>query len=78
MPVDDVRTLIEGASPEHVRDVACFDVYAGTGIADGHKSLAFRLELYDRERTLDGATADKLRASVTQALSSAGYTIRGA
>ncbi|MEZ6008138.1 MAG: phenylalanine--tRNA ligase subunit beta [Planctomycetota bacterium] len=78
VPVDDVRALIEGASPEHVRDVACFDVYAGTGIADGHKSLAFRLELYDRERTLDGATADKLRASVTQALSSAGYTIRGA
>jgi phenylalanyl-tRNA synthetase beta chain len=76
--VDAVGAVIRSAAPEHVRAVACFDVYAGEGIPAGQRSLAFRLELFDRDRTLDGASADRLRTAVTSALAGHGWPLRGA
>jgi len=44
-----------------LRGVALFDIYRGRPLADGDKSLAYRLTLRDDERTL---TEDELDAAV--------------
>jgi phenylalanyl-tRNA synthetase beta chain len=72
----EVVDTIERAAPESVRDVRVFDVYAGEGIPPGHRSLALRMELFDPERTLDAASADRLRTAVRTALESRGWTVR--
>ncbi|MBD7995867.1 hypothetical protein H9639_11215 [Arthrobacter sp. Sa2CUA1] len=50
----------EGAG-ELLEDIALFDVYAGKGIDEGHKSLAFALRFRAADRTL---TADEASESV--------------
>lgn len=68
VPAGDVlETLREGAG-ELLEDVALFDVYAGTGIEEGNKSLAFTLRFRADDRTLtaDEATVSR-RAAVALA-----------
>lgn len=60
---DDVReTLREGAG-ELLEDVHLFDVYSGTGIEDGKKSLAFGLRFRADDRTLTADEASAARES---------------
>ncbi|MFF1255061.1 phenylalanine--tRNA ligase subunit beta [Pseudarthrobacter sp. NPDC058329] len=60
VPADEVlATLREGAG-ELLEDVALFDVYAGKGIEEGKKSLAFGLRFRAADRTL---TADEASAA---------------
>ena len=58
------EALREGAG-ELLEDVALFDVYAGNGIEDGKKSLAFSLRFRADDRTL---TADEASAARAQAV----------
>ena len=57
--------VVEAAILRHggplLRGVALFDIYRGRPLADGDKSLAYRLTLRDDERTL---TEDELDAAV--------------
>ena len=62
-PAEAVReTLREGAG-ELLEDIALFDVYAGTGIEDGKKSLAFGLRFRADDRTLTADEASEARAA---------------
>ena len=70
--------MIEGAAPDSVRDVRLFDTYAGEGVPDGQRSLAFRLELFDTDGTLSSKAAEALRRRVIDALSEQGWTVRTA
>ena len=56
------ETLREGAG-ELLEDIALFDVYAGTGIEDGKKSLAFGLRFRADDRTLTADEASEARAA---------------
>jgi phenylalanyl-tRNA synthetase beta chain len=51
------RTIIDAGSPL-VSAATAFDVYAGQGIPEGRKSLAFRVLLQDTEKTLTDAEVD--------------------
>ncbi len=75
-PAGDVHEVIHDAVPESIRDLHVFDVYEGDGIPEGHRSLAFRCELFDRSATLTPAAADDLRASIIARLKSAGWAVR--
>lgn len=75
--VDEVASVIAAAIPGRVRAIACFDVYEGQGVPAGQASLAFRCELFDRERTLDAAAAERLRAAIVAALAERNWTVRG-
>ncbi|GAA3695114.1 phenylalanine--tRNA ligase subunit beta [Arthrobacter ginkgonis] len=55
-------TLREGAG-ELLEDVALFDVYAGAGIEEGKKSLAFGLRFRANDRTLTADEASEARAA---------------
>ncbi|QXQ11397.1 phenylalanine--tRNA ligase subunit beta [Paeniglutamicibacter sp. Y32M11] len=59
---DVLETLREGAG-ELLEDIALFDVYTGTGIEDGKKSLAFGLRFRATDRTLTADEASEARAA---------------
>lgn len=67
----DILRVARGAEKTLVADVDVFDVYRGTGIEDGRKSVAIEVTLQPRERTLTDeeidAVADKVVAAVAKA-----------
>ncbi len=75
-PAGDVERVMGEAVAGSIRELHVFDVYEGENIPEGQRSLALRCELFDRERTLSTKAADALRSRVTDALTSAGWTVR--
>ncbi|MEX1286673.1 MAG: phenylalanine--tRNA ligase subunit beta [Acidimicrobiia bacterium] len=61
--------LLEGLEP--------FDTYRGTGVPDGHRSLAIRLRLRPDDRTLTNEEAGAVRQAVIDAVAGLGGTLRG-
>jgi phenylalanyl-tRNA synthetase beta chain len=69
---------LRAAAPATVRDVALFDVYHGKGLADGEKSLAFRIVMQDTQRTLEDAEVDAVIADLlAMAARDFGASLRG-
>lgn len=62
----EVEGVVRGASAL-VEDVAVFDVYRGKPIAEGQKSLAFRIAYRDRDATLTDARVESTHAAVVAA-----------
>ncbi|MDQ1594565.1 MAG: phenylalanyl-tRNA synthetase beta chain, partial [Arthrobacter pascens] len=63
VPADDVLAALREGAGELLEDVALFDVYAGKGIEDGKKSLAFGLRFRANDRTLTADEASAARES---------------
>jgi phenylalanyl-tRNA synthetase beta chain len=63
VPADDVLAALREGAGELLEDVALFDVYAGKGIEDGKKSLAFGLRFRADDRTLTADEASAARES---------------
>ncbi len=65
VPLETPAAVVDAVILRHggplLRGVALFDIYRGRPLADGDKSLAYRLTLRDDERTL---TEDELDAAV--------------
>jgi len=62
-----VEDVINAAAGKLLRGVKLFDIYRGTGVPEGKKSMAFSLELRADDRTLTDADSE---AVVTKVLSS--------
>jgi phenylalanyl-tRNA synthetase beta chain len=62
-PADDVLSALREGAGELLEDVALFDVYAGKGIEEGKKSLAFSLRFRAPDRTLTSDEASAARES---------------
>lgn len=58
-PAGDLLDTIRATGGKYLRDVRLFDLYSGDKIAEGQKSLAFRLYLQSREGTLTDKQIDK-------------------
>jgi len=58
-------------SPAIVRNIKLFDVYAGSGVEAGKKSLAFRIVMQDTQKTLLEADVDAAMQQLTAYLSEA-------
>jgi len=65
---DEVLAALREGAGELLEDVALFDVYAGKGIEEGKKSLAFNLRFRAADRTL---TADEASAARDSAVAAA-------
>jgi phenylalanyl-tRNA synthetase beta chain len=63
VPADDVLSALREGAGELLEDVALFDVYAGKGIEEGKKSLAFGLRFRANDRTLTADEASAARES---------------
>ena len=72
-----VKQVIRDASPETVRDIRLFDVYAGENIESHRKSLALSLILQEKSRTLEDQEVQEISDKVLEALNTElGATLR--
>jgi phenylalanyl-tRNA synthetase beta chain len=78
VPANVVEDAIRAAGGELLWSVELFDVYRGTGVAEGARSLAFRLRLQAADRTLTDADVAAVRQQVIDAVQSGtGAILRG-
>jgi phenylalanyl-tRNA synthetase beta chain len=63
IPAEEVLAALREGAGELLEDVALFDVYAGKGIEEGKKSLAFSLRFRAGDRTLTADEASAARES---------------
>ena len=66
--VAQVEEVITASAGKLLRGVKLFDIYRGTGIPEGKKSLAFSLELRADDRTLTDADSETVVSKVLEAL----------
>jgi len=65
------REILEGLRrqpPPFVVEIALFDIYRGTGVEEGKKSLAFRVLLQDTRKTLTDAEVESAVSQLRQIL----------
>ena len=67
--VADVTDVITASAGKLLRGVKLFDIYRGTGIPEGKKSMAFSLELRADDRTLTDADSEGVMSKVLTAVS---------
>ena len=67
--VSDAVNVITASAGKLLRDVKLFDIYRGTGIPEGKKSMAFSLELRADDRTLTDGDSEGTMRKVLAALS---------
>lgn len=68
--VAQFEDVISSAAGKLLRNTKLFDIYRGTGIPDGKKSIAFSLELRADDRTLTDADCEHVMNKVLTALQS--------
>ena len=66
--VAQAEAVIEKSAGKLLRNIRLFDIYRGTGIAEGKKSMAFSLELRADDRTLTDADSEQVIEKVLKAL----------
>lgn len=66
--VGEAEAVITQAAGKLLRNIRLFDVYRGTGVPEGKKSLAFSLELRADDRTLTDTDSETVTKDVLDAL----------
>ena len=71
-----LRAALAAALGDACESVRCFDVYRGTHVPEGHRSLAFAVRLRAADRTLSDAELAELRAAAVRAGEHLGAVLR--
>ena len=66
--VAQIEDTITAAAGSLLRNIRLFDIYRGTGVPEGKKSMAFSLELRADDRTLTDADSENVVSKVLNAL----------
>jgi phenylalanyl-tRNA synthetase beta chain len=66
--VAEVEALIRATAGELLEQLVLFDQYTGSGVEEGHRSLAWRLTFRHAERTLRDKEIEGRRAKIVSAL----------
>ena len=66
--VAQAEAVINAAAGKLLRSVRLFDIYRGTGIADGKKSMSFTMELRADDRTLTDKDSEEVISKILRAL----------
>jgi phenylalanyl-tRNA synthetase beta chain len=78
VPADAVEQALRAAAGDRLASLRLFDVYRGTGIAEGRRSLAYTLRLDAPDHTLtDDEVADVRRRCIDAVESTLPATLRG-
>ncbi|GAA2038711.1 phenylalanine--tRNA ligase subunit beta [Yaniella flava] len=67
IPAGDVQQTLQQAAGALLEHIGLFDVYTGSGVEDGKKSLAFNLRFRADDRTLTADEASEARMSAISA-----------
>ncbi|MBD2762581.1 phenylalanine--tRNA ligase subunit beta [Kocuria sp. cx-116] len=77
LPAADLLATVEGGAGDLLESANVFDVYSGTGVADGKKSVAIAMRFRASDRTLTADEASEARnAAVAAAESAHGAQLR--
>ena len=77
LTVAEAENAITAAGGKLLRSVKLFDIYRGTGVPEGKKSMAFSMELRADDRTLTDADSESVMQKVLFALQeNCGATLR--
>ena len=68
LTVAEVENVMTAAAGKLLRSIRLFDIYRGTGIPEGKKSVAFSLELRADDRTLTDTDSEGVVTKVLSAL----------
>jgi phenylalanyl-tRNA synthetase beta chain len=68
VPAQALVDAMHAEKPAIVTSIRPFDLYQGSGVPSGRKSLAFRVVMQDTERTLTDAEADAARDALVSLL----------
>ncbi len=68
VPAATILRAARGADKQLITDVTVFDVFAGTHVGEGKKSVAIAVTLQPTERTLTDEDIDKVSAAVVAAV----------
>ena len=66
VPAQALLDTAQAERPAIVREVGLFDLYQGSSLPSGKKSLAFRVVMQDTERTLTDGEADSARDALVE------------
>jgi len=73
----DLARAIHGADKALISSVQVFDVYQGSGVPEGHKSLALEVMIQPVEQTLTDKDIEALSAKIVAAAEKLGAKLRG-
>lgn len=76
IPVLRLKNIMAQAAGPLLESISLFDIYEGSQIAEGTKSLAFSIRLRSSERTLTDKDADEAMSNVVNALNKLGINLR--
>jgi len=74
--VADVQKIIQDAGKQFIKDINLFDIYEGKNIPEDKKSLAFTINFYSKDRTLESKEITDLQNKVMKALDAKAYQVR--
>ena len=76
MPAAEIARTIRAHAGSELVSLRLFDIYRGSPLADGEKSLAWRLLFQSADRTLTDAEIEASLAAITASIASRGGRIR--
>lgn len=76
VPVMKIEKMIAKSVGKILEDIALFDVYVGSQIPEGMKSVAFSIRMRAADHTLTDAEADSAVRKAVEALEKIGITLR--
>ena len=76
VPAEKLDKAIRQAAGGLLVDLSLFDVYRGAGVADGSRSLAYRLRLQAADRTLTDTEVAAVRAKIVTVTGKLGAQLR--
>lgn len=74
--IGDLKNEITNAAGNLLENIELFDVYKGSQIAEGYKSVAFSLDFRAKDRTLSDEDADRLMKKILRNLERIGAKLR--
>ncbi len=78
IPASKLLKAVEGADKEYIKNIRLFDVYAGKGIPEGKKSMAFSVTFVPKATTFNDEQIQQLSQKVISAVTKAtGGELRG-
>ena len=76
-PADALVRAVRGADKTAITGARAFDVFTGTGVPDGQKSLAIEVTLQPQDRSFTDADLAEISARIVAAAARLGATLRG-
>lgn len=77
MPAGDLLRAVKGADKKNIVDARIFDVFAGTGVPEGKKSLAIEITLQPQDKSYDEAALKVISDTIIAMAAKQGAELRG-